>query len=78
MGASLVVGDGVDLVDDDGLDAGKILARLPCCEQDVERLGCGDEDMRRVPEHCGAVLGKRVASADAGADLGTEIAAGDG
>jgi hypothetical protein len=78
MGASLVVGDGVDLVDDDGLDAGEVEARLACGEQDVERLGRGDEDVRRMLEHREAVLGERVAGADAGADFGAEIAARDG
>jgi hypothetical protein len=36
MGATLVVRDGVDLVDDDGADAAEILTRLAGGEQDVE------------------------------------------
>ena len=76
VGAAFVVGDGVDLVDDDGADAAEVLARLARGEQDVKRLGRGDEDVRRVAEHGGALFGERVAGADSGADLGAEIAAG--
>ena len=82
VGASLVVGDGVDLVDDDGLHTGEVVARLPCCEQDVEGFRCGDQDVGRMPEHGGAVFGEGVSGADAGADFaaldGPEIAAFDG
>ena len=70
VGAALVVGDGVDLVDDDGADAGEVLAGLAGGEQDVEGLGRGDEDVGRMLEHRRAVFGERVAGADAGADLG--------
>ena len=70
VGAALVVGDGVDFVDDDGADAAEVLARLAGGEQDVERLGRGDEDVRRVAQHGGALFGERVAGADAGADFG--------
>ena len=78
VGAALVVGDGVDLVDDDGADVAEVLAGLAGGEQDVEGLGGGDEDVRRVAEHGRAIVGEGVAGADAGADLGGEIAAGEG
>ena len=78
VGAALVVGDGVDFVDDDGADAGEIGAGFAGREQDVERLGGGDEDVRRTLEHGDAVFGGGVAGADAGADFGGEEAAFEG
>ncbi len=75
MCAALVVGHGVDFVDDDGADAGEIGAGLLGGEQDVERLGRGDEDVRRLLEHGAALGGERVAGADGGADRRAEIAA---
>ncbi len=60
------------------LDAAQVLAGFARGEQDVERLGRGDEDVRRVAEHGGALFGQRVAGADSGADLGGEIAAFEG
>ena len=78
VGAALVVGDGVDLVDDDGADAAEVFAGLAGGEEDVEGFGRGDEDVRRVAEHGGALFGEGVAGADAGADFGAEIAACEG
>jgi hypothetical protein len=57
VGAAFVVGDGVDLVDDDGADAAEVLAGLACGEEDVERLGRGDEDVRRVSSMAARSLG---------------------
>ena len=78
VGAALVVGDGVDLVDDDGADMAEVLAGFAGGEQQVERLGRGDEDVRRVAQHARALAGQRVAGADAGADRRAEIAARGG
>ncbi len=78
MGAALVVGYRVDLVDDDGLDSAEVLAGFACREQDVERFGRCDEDVWRVAEHGGALFGEGVAGADCGADLGGKIAAFEG
>ncbi len=75
VGSALVVGYGVDFVDDDGADAAKIFARFARGEQDVERLRRGDEDVGRISKHGGAFFRERVAGADAGANLGAEIAA---
>ena len=47
VGAPLGPGDGVDLVDDDVLDGTETLARLAGQEQ-VQRFGRGDEDVRRA------------------------------
>ena len=50
--AALVAGDGVDLVDDHGRGAARAASRLLLGgEQDVERLGRRDEDVRRAPHH---------------------------
>ena len=75
MRAALVVGDGMDLVDDDGADAAEIFAGLAGGEEEVERFRRGNEDMRRVAQHGGTIFGGGVAGANAGADLGAEIAA---
>ena len=48
VGATLVAGDGMDLVDDDGADTAEELAGLGGGEEDVEGFGGGDEDVRRV------------------------------
>ena len=75
MRAALVVGYGVDFVDDHGADAAEVFARFAGGEEDVEGLGRGDEDVRRVAEHGGTLFGEGVAGADGGADFGAEIAA---
>jgi hypothetical protein len=72
MGAALVVGDGVDLVDDDGADSAEVFPALAGGKEDVERFWSGDEDVRRVAEHGGTLFGQGVAGADAGADLRAE------
>ncbi len=64
VGAALGVRDGVDLVDDHRLDAAEHLARAGG-EHQVQRLGCGDEDVGRVARHGGALALGRVAGADA-------------
>ena len=75
MGATLVVGYGVDLVDDDSVDVAEVFAGFAGGEEDVEGFRCGDEDVRRVAEHGGTLFGEGVAGADGSADLGGEIAA---
>ena len=52
----------VDLVDDHGLDRREGLARLRGQEQ-VQRLGRRDEDVRRRARDAGALRGRRVAGA---------------
>ena len=78
MRAALVVGDGVDLVDDDGADGSEMLTGFGGGQQQVERLGRGDEDVRRSAQHAGALGGQGVSGADAGADGRAEIATGGG
>ena len=68
MSAALVAGDRVELVDDHVADGGELLAKARRGQQDEERLGRGDENMRRPPEHRGAFVRGRIAGAKAGAD----------
>src|SRR5271167_928677 len=61
VGAALVVGDGVDLVDDDGADLAEVLAGFSGGQQNVEGFRGGDKDVGRVAEHRRAILGEGVA-----------------
>ena len=68
MRAAARADDGVDLVDDDGAHRAQHLAAALGGEQQVERLGRGDQDVRRLAQH-GRALGRgRVAGADRGRD----------
>ena len=71
--AALGLRDGVDLVDDHLLDAVEDLRRLAGQHQ-VQRLGRGDEDVRRVADHVAPVLLRRVAGAQADLDVGADAA----
>ena len=73
MRPALVIRHSVNFVDDDRLHAAEMFPALPCGEKDVERFGCGDEDVRRVPQHRGALFGKRVSGPNSGANLGAQI-----
>ena len=69
VGAALVSGHRVDLVHDDRVRA---LQHLPAAlggEQDVERLGRGDEDVRRLGDHALPLRGRGVAGAHGRADV---------
>ena len=71
--AALRPRDGVDLVDDDRLDAAEHLARAGR-EHQVQRLGRRDQDVRRRPLHRGAVALRRVAGAHRDRDVGPDAA----
>ena len=62
VGAALGGGQGVDLVDDHGLDVAQRLAGLRR-EQQVERLRRGDQEVGRVADQRLALVGRRVAGA---------------
>jgi hypothetical protein len=47
--------DGVNLVDDDRANGAQHLAASLGSEQEIERFGCGDEDVRRRAQHRGAL-----------------------
>ena len=69
VGAALASGDGVHLVDDDGVDTAEGLARLRGQHQE-QRLGRGDEDVGRLAGQPAPLLGGGVTGPDADADLG--------
>jgi len=70
VGAALVAGDRVDLVDDHGAQLRQPGAAALAGQQDVERLRRGDQDVRRAPRELGALADRRVAGAHRDADLG--------
>ena len=60
----------VDLVHDDGANGAQHLPAPLGGQQQVQRLGSGDEDMRWVLEHRRPLAGRRVAGADRCGDSG--------
>ncbi len=78
VGTALVVSDGMNFIDDDGVDAAEMLAAFERGEQDVERFGSGDENVWRALEHGAALGGWGVSGADGGADGRAEVAAFEG
>ena len=67
--AALGAGDGVHLVDDHGVDATQRLPRLRGQQQE-QRLGRGDEDVRGAAVEHPAFVGRGVAGAHADRDVG--------
>ena len=63
VGAPLVVGDGVDLVEDQGIDVLESPAPAVRGKQDVQGLGRGDEDVRRALGHSLPLRRRGVAGA---------------
>ena len=70
MRAALVAGDRVNLVDDDRLHPRERLATLHGGEQDEQRLGRGDQDVRRMLREPRAFADRRVAGARRDLDIG--------
>jgi hypothetical protein len=70
VGATLVARHRVDLVDDHGAHAPQHLAALLGRDHQVERLGRGDEKLRRLAQHAGALRGRGVARAQCGPNVG--------
>jgi hypothetical protein len=68
VGAALRARDGVHLVDDHGLHAREGLSGARG-EHEVERLGRGDEDVRRAGEQAAPFRGRGVPAAHAHADV---------
>jgi hypothetical protein len=75
MDAALVVGHGVNFVHNHSLNITQDGAALFRREQDVERLGRGDQNMRRAPQHQAPVFHQSIAGAHGGADLRHQKAA---
>ena len=74
MRAALGAGDGVDLVDDHRAHGAEHSAAAHGREQDVQRLGRRDEDVRRLAQHPRARRRGSVAGAHGDADLGKALA----
>ncbi len=68
--AALVARHRVDLVDDDRLDGAQRVAALLAGDQQVERLGGGDHEARRLAHHRAALRAGGVAGAHRHAHLG--------
>ncbi len=75
MRAALVIGDGVNFIDDDSLDVVQDGAALVGGQQDVQRLGRGHQDVRRTTQHVAPLFHERVAGADGCPNLGHQQAA---
>ena len=69
VGAALVRRQGMDLVDDHGASGREHSAAGLGAEQDVERLRCGDDNMRRLAVHALALARRRIAGAHPGPNL---------
>ena len=68
--AALVVGHGVNLVEDQRVDAFQPAPSAAGGEQDVQRFGGGDEDVRRLLRHLLALCLRRIPGAQPDADFG--------
>ena len=72
VGAALLAGEGVDLIDDDGLHGAQRLAHRTG-EHEVERFGGGDEDVGRASAQATTLGGRGVARAHAHAHRGDRL-----
>src|SRR5580704_15720764 len=73
--AALVVSNGVNFVDDDGFDRFENFATLRGGEQNIERFGGRDKNVRRPREHLAALVHQRIAGTHSSANLGQQEAA---
>ncbi len=69
MRAAFVAGKRVNFIDNCRPDASQHFASAGAGQQDVERLGGGDEDVRRFAQHCRAIALRRIAGTNQDADL---------
>ena len=69
MAAALVAGDGMNLVHDDHAGGAQKLAAALRGQEDVQRLGGGDQDVGRAADHEVPLARGRVARAHHGPDL---------
>ena len=75
MHAAFVIGHGVNFIHNHGLDIAQNGAALLRCQQDVERLGRRNQNVRRAFQHQAAVFHQRVAGAHGRPYLGHQQAA---
>ena len=66
--AAFLAGEGVDLVDDDGLEAFEQQVAVGVAEQQAERFGRGEEDVRRADALARLAVRRGVAAARLDAD----------
>lgn len=69
VAAALAAGQGMDLVDDHAAHPGKHLPARLRAEQDVQRFGRGDQDVRRALAHRSAFDLRRIAGAHRATDI---------
>ena len=70
MRTTLVADESMDFIDNYRFDMPQPLATFDPRQQQVQRFGCGDEDVRRPSSQCRAVLGGGVAGSQADANRG--------
>src|SRR5260370_37277115 len=75
MRAAFVISDSVNFIDNDGFNGCEDLPALRRGEEDVQRFGRSDQDVRRPREHRAALVSKSVAGAHGGAYVRTGHAA---
>src|SRR5438046_212314 len=69
MRSALVISHSMDFIDNDSFDIAQNRPALFRREQNVKRLGGGDQNMRRAFQHRPAFGCERVTGADSGANL---------
>jgi hypothetical protein len=69
VASPLVPRERVDLVHDDGRDGPEHSAAAVARQEQIERLRRRDQDVRRPPDHCGALARRSVARPHQDADL---------
>lgn len=69
VAAALAAGQGMDLVDDHAAHPGEHLPARLRAEQDVQRFGRGDQDVRRALAHRSAFDLRRIAGAHRATDI---------
>src|SRR5262249_38140389 len=70
MSSTLVIGDGVDFIDDYSFDFAQDGTTLLGGEQDVQRFWRSDEDVWGANQHGTPLVHQRIACTDRSADLG--------
>ena len=70
MRPALIASDGMDLIDNNGCGAGQCLPTAFGGQQNIQRLGRGDQDMRWPAHHRLPFTSRRIAGAHRGANLG--------
>src|SRR5580658_1090350 len=75
VGATFVVRDRVDFIDDYGFDGSEDFTAVRSGEEDVQRLGGRHQNVGRARQHGAAFVGQRVSRTNGGAYIWHEDAA---